>query len=355
MLANFLYVENGPQLPIHQQLYQDGQRKQRRQKQLQLQKEINALREELLSIEEQQSQVSTTRNFYEYSVSWKQKVQQKNFEQNYQDNQTTSTISKVSYIPPNYVSPIDGWKEHAQNYEKRRATKSEHSICQPQINQRSKELEYHEPIEERLIKKGQERDQKLQLAMQWEKFYENVQYNQKQTRPNEDVFERLYNYEKKTVEDEQYSLQLNSLPAEMENKVQKRREQYNLFDPRPDYSLIEEPQRSQLQLSQQQLQQFLLRNQKHPQYQQPVKKEEEETYSFQPELNRNSIEMANKKGLNLLERQQEFLEKRKQKIQSQQIYDFKKPPAEIKVNKQTKPYDLQSLLQKKSSPQNLFQ
>lgn len=112
--------------------------------------------------------------------------------------------------------------------------------------------------------------------------------------------------EKKEPVVEQHSLVLNKLSPEREERVRQRRQQYSLYEnPKRHQPVSTTPEVVPRVLSPNEFDEFLRRN-----FQRPLPKheqweeEEDEEYTFKPELNKKSLEIANKTGESMLERQQ---------------------------------------------------
>ncbi|CAD8109537.1 unnamed protein product [Paramecium primaurelia] len=196
MFKNLMYVEYGQELQCHEKLYQNALKKQQKQKEIDYQKQLQMLINQVNEIEDEPPQ-QITKDFYDYSMKWKNLVNQKRFQEQYQNEmsmQQKSQQHQIQKLPQNYLSPIDGWKYHAQQYfDKKESRQQNESSFQPSINEKSKMMEFDEPVEDRLIKYGQQREQKYLFEKQFEKFYEQVQNDQRPTKPNEEVFLRLQN------------------------------------------------------------------------------------------------------------------------------------------------------------------
>ncbi|CAD8204915.1 unnamed protein product [Paramecium pentaurelia] len=370
MFKNFMYVEYGQELQCHEKLYQNALKKQQKQKEIDYQKQLQILIDKVNEIEDEPPQ-QITKDFYDYSMKWKNLVNQKRFQEQYQNEmslQQKSQQHQIQKLPQNYLSPIDGWKYHAQQYfDKKGSRQQNESSFQPSINEKSKLMEFDEPVEDRLIKYGQQREQKYLFEKQFEKFYEQVQNDQRPTKPNEEVFSRLYNYERKQPQPEVYQLNINKLPPEFEERVKKRREQYSLFENRQTRAQTEITDHEIKVLSQNQFDEFLKRNFCNNFRTQSFKEESIESYPFQPELNKKSLELASKNTDTLIERQEKFLIKKQQTLQQYQeeqqlekqrqfeneFKQINKPSSKIRVNKPSKSpirqqnaYNLQTLINK---------
>ncbi|KAL4440888.1 hypothetical protein ABPG74_009301 [Tetrahymena malaccensis] len=353
------------------QLYGDGKRKQIKIDQIKQEKKLEQMLQEI-ELEDSKMGISTVSKkltasrrpdqFYEYNKQWAMKINEKKQQQrtehfNQAINQQIESQQKSQQraffqetMLNNYNGPISGWQQRFENYLntkiKLQEVGEQQNTFQPKINENSKKMTSFRdstPIEERLLKYGEELKMKQEIIRQQMDILsqESDEFGQKKPSINKNyvygesdgskVHDKLYEYAKvyeqkiqelKSEAQNQFNFKpaLNQMSEQLKEKVQQKRKP--LYEPKKKESLEEKKPSKQFNV--QNFEQFLERNytqferklERLQQRDDQVQAKELEECSFQPQINKKSLtKSVIDQEKTLYEREQEKLKKKQEQLQ----------------------------------------